>query len=614
MLPPEIIERARVFVDEVKSGKREMTPFSQLPPIFREMNERMIRSYDAAITNQFNRDQRGTYGSANAEVLAYDYTARARARHACSNEPHAKGILRTMQNNVVGHRPFRLKMRLGTIVDRDKPTAGGIKKKFKPESDTNTQIELEYEKAGRPENFTVRQDMSRMEAFRVMEASAFRDGRILMRDYWGYEFNDYKYAVDILECDHLDQNYMGKAPVSGNPIRFSIEYHPKYNFKLAFWLLTRHPGDPFGAPSWLANTWRERVDADEIILYNNLRDRAEQDIGMTEMDSIMQYLHRIKQYEISLTLAAIGSCCKQWWIKKNFPTGMTYTTEDVQGWVGQYVSQITGPIGTNGTGQNSGTVAKQQQIGTRSTTDAPATTLELPYGEELMQTDPKFPIEASVGFRKNNLESVGVGVGIAYQDIAGDYQNLGFSASRACSLPMRDNFKVRQQNFIDVVVRPHFRKWMKAAITSGVFDFPISRLDEIVNAAKFQGVRWPFVNPLQDIQATILQLEAGLISPQQVQDELEDGVSIEDLYTMLEEANELQEAHGLQYGESDVTRPTISKGEPGQTIPKPGDDAQPPPKTRPANPVRARRRRGEIDDTTGRLLAMQEDGRNGFGH
>ena len=588
-----------------------MTPFNRLPPGLRAANEQMMRSYDAAMTTPYNRDQRGTYGSANAEVLAYDYIVRARARHACSNEPHAKGILRTNANNVVGHKPFRLKMRLGKIVDRDTPTAGGVKKKFKPESDTNTLIEKEYDKAGLPENFTVRRNMSRRAAFDIMEKSAFRDGRCLMRDYWGYEFNDYKYAVDILECDHLDQNYMGKAPVSGNPIRFSIEYHPKYNFPIAYWLLTRHPGDPFGAPSWLANTWRERIPAEEMIMLNNVMDRAEQDIGFSEMDSVMQYLHRIKQYEVALTLAAIGSCCKQWWIKKEFPTGMTFTTDEMAQFWG-YVNQITGPEGTNGTGPNSGTVARQQKIGIRSTTDAPASMMELPYGESLQQTDPRWPTQSAVGFRKNNMESIAAGVGQSYQDVAVDYQNLGFSASRACSMPMRDNFKVRQVNFIDSVVRPHFRKWMKAAIMAGVFDFPISRLDEIVDAAKFQGVRWPFINPLQDIQATILQLEAGLISPQQVQDELEDGVSIEDLYSMLEESNELQASHGLQYSEADVTRPTISKGEPGQTVPNPDEGAQPPAKTKTANPVRGQGR--GISQVTRDLLIIQGDGRNGYGH
>lgn len=592
----QMIDAARAEYENLRSGK---TPFTGLPPEFRALNASMMRTYDAAVTNQFNKDMRPVYGSANAEVLTSLYTSRAKARSITYNDPHGKAIIRTGADNVVGHRPFRLKMRIGN-------KSGG---KFVADEDLNSQIEEEWKIYGMPENYTVSGEMSRDEAWCIAEMSSLRDGGILFKRYRNFKFNKYRYAVDLLEMDHLDQNYMGKAPTSGNPIRFSIEYDSYYIRRpVAAWLLTRHPGDPFGAPTWLANNWRERLEIDDLLIFRNLRDRAEQDIGMTEMDSTIQHLHRTRQYDVALALAAIASCCKQYWIKKNFPTGMTFTTEEAAGFMNQFVNQITGPTGTNGQGQNTGTVGRQQGIGVPSVNDVPASIMQIPYGEEFMQNDPKFPIEASVHFKKDNLMEAATGVGQSYDSLSGDYQNLGFSAARLSQQAPRQNYRRRQSHFKMQICRAEFREWLRSSIMSGVFDIPISRLEECVNAAHFQGVRWESANPLQDVQATILEYEAGFKSEQQIQDEMEDGQDLSSLYAQREEAKTLQEKHGLNFEDEDVTKATISKGEPGQTVPKPGEEAQPTPKRRPANPVRSR----GVSETTARILALQGDGRNGY--
>lgn len=568
-----------------------------------ELNRKMFRSYDAAITTNYNADFRSTYGSANAELLVSLYVGRARARTLAKDTPHGKAMVRTFQNNVVG-RGFRLKMRVGKYqqvpnpANATNPNAPAQKTRFVPEEDTNRQIEKEYKIAGRPENFSIRKSISRMEAFRQMEFEAITAGGCILRHHRAYPFNKYGYAVDLLENDRLQESYMGRSE-DGNPIRFSIEYHREYNFPVNYWILTRHPGEPFGYTGNRSEVWREKVPAEDVIHFNNLRDRCEQDIGMTELDAVIQCAHRDRQYNTALCLAAIASCCKPFWIEKLFPTGMQYTAEEFAGWVNQIASNITGPLGTNGTGPTSGAQARQQGIANRTNTEMPASTIEMEWGQRLQQIDPKFPIEAAHEFKADNLREMAVGAGLAYQAVSGDFQNLGFSASRSCELPQRDNFRVRQEHFIEVVVRPHFREWLRSAIMAGVIDQPLSRLDDLVEAAHFQGVRWPFVNPLQDIQATILALEAGLVSPQQIQDELEDGISIEDLYALLAEAKELQEAHGLDFSDNDPTKPSLQSGEPGQV--EPAADGQPPAKNRPANPLRKR----SMNATTQALLAMQ---------
>ena len=189
-----------------------------------------------------------------------------------------------------------------------------------------------------------------------------------------------------------------------------------------------------------------------------------------------------------------------------------------------------------------------------------------------------------------------------------------------CQTPKQDYCKIRQRNFIDNACRPLFREWLRSTILSGRFEekYPdlnisILQLEDYVQAANFKGKRWAFVNPLVQAQTLIILMEAGVMAPQQVQDQLPDGVSIETLYTMIAEAKSEQEKHGLDFSDQDVTRPTISKGEPDQSVPKPNESATPA-KTRPANPVRSRRAR--IAPEVLSMIDQQGDGtyKNGAKH
>jgi lambda family phage portal protein len=620
--------RPDVTQGEIDRANNQIRRFARLHEQMRSLfdsNDRMQRSYDGAVSTQFNADLKGTFGSANAEIMTSDYSTRARSRTIAKDTPQGKAIIRTFQNNVVGDDPFKLDMRYGSWTKKKDPKTGQTTRQFVEEEEINTAIETEWQIFGQPENFTVKMNMSRMEAERIMEASAVRDGFILLRHQRGFPRNPYRYATELLECDRLQSAYMGKSD-SGNPIRFSIEYDKRWNCPVAYWILTRHPGDIFGqstmagtlaygngmgAPGSQEQLFRERIPAEDIVMFNNLRDRAEQDIGFTELDASVQSLWRLFQYEKALTYAAIASCMKPFWIKKNFPTGMQFTTDEIENFLNRVNTGVAGGAGAaaDGAPGNSGTTARQQQIAQRVSADVPGSTIDLPYGLELMQTDPKFPIEAAHDFRQDNQRDIAVATGTSYQDVSGDFQNLGFAAALMCQTPKQDYCKIRQHNFIDCAVRPVFREWLRATILSTRFDekYPglnisITKLEDYVQAAKFKGKRWAFVNPLVQAQTLIIMMEAEIISPQQVQDQLPDGVSIETLYTLIAEAKSEHEKHGLDIENMDVTRPTISKGEPGELTPaqpglEEGAPAQPTPTTKPANPVRKLSRNLDTSDS-----------------
>lgn len=625
--PKELLGKVRDWNDH-PPGKDELVRSLM------EFNK-LVRSYNASAFDEYNADFRGTLGSANSEILPGLYTVSARTRTLVKDTPQGKVIQRTYQNNVIGDKLFKLDMRVGKYVTKPNETTGKTEQVFQEEEDTNDAIQKFWQWFCRQENFTIRKTMSGMESGRVVEASLVTVGSVVCRIHKDYPGNEIKFAVDFLERDRLQETYQGFSGSDGkfgigNPIRGSIEYDKKWGFPVAYWLLVRHPGDslfgnntyPLGTlPSTPVN-FREQVPADEIIHINNLRDRPEQDIGMTEFDAAVQPIWRNTQFTKALTLCAIASHIRAFILEKKFPTGMEIPHEMRESIENALLNLGTGGEygnGIGGNGQGSNPVQNQQGAGTPIDTLRPGQERELPWGTEAKMLAPPFPTEQSHEFRLDNHREVAIATGVSYQHASGDYQNLGFIAGLMCQIPFQDWCKIRQVHLVECWISRLFREALRAGIMSGWFDkrgfakVIISRLEEFCDAANFKGKRWAFVNPLVQAQTLILLMEAQIMSPQQVQDELPDGLAIEDLYAMIADAKAEAEKHGIGIGDVDVTRPTMPKGEPGEVKPAPNPDAlddggpaQPPPKTKVANPVRGRRTRLVIPPES--LLRMSTNG------
>lgn len=546
--------------------------YSEAVKYMRDFQDGLKRTYDASLTDNYSADFRPTWGSANSEMVTAKYKVRARNRTLAKDTPHGKAIIRTFQNNVVGDEPFKLEMRVGDY-DGDG--------EFTEEKELNRVIEHAWKKFCKKENFTVRKTMSAMESWRVVEASLVRDGSVICRHHDDYPFNEFNYAVDFLEEDRLQETFMGRSPVNGkfgggNPIRFSVEYDKVYQFPLAYWILTRHPGDVLNPSGYLGDRnqnidcWREQVPAKDIIYFNNLRDRAEQDIGMTELDSTTMPLWRIHQYEKALTLSSIASASKPWWLEQEVPTGLAAPSDPATIYAnGPTYNGPQGPL-VGGGGTVDPAVSQQGLPGPQNNI-RPAARESLPPGYKLKQGDPRFPIEAAHEFRLDNTRDIAIGSGVSYQNASGDYQNLGFIAGLMCQIPFQDNCRVRQKNMIDGGVDAVFRRWVRSAIMCGYFEkrgtnVPIARLDEICEAAHFKGRGWSFVNPLVQAQSLILLNKEGHMTRQQVQNELPTGMSVEKLFQEFSNENAEMDANDLKFGDAalaDQEAPTTDDTEEG---------------------------------------------------
>lgn len=482
-----------------------------------KMAKSKFRMYDAAATNDLNVDFPVSITSANSEILVSISASRARARRLCRDNPYASGIETTFGVNVVGAEPFRLEMKVG------KKDENG---KFIAENQTNQLIEDAWKEAGKPENCCASRNLSRLELYLQVISSVIRDGGILARHRRAYPKNKFGYAIEPIEIDRLDHYWNRPANGTANEIQFSIEMD-EWHAPIAYWILTRHPGDVFAYSN--QPKYRERVDADQVVPVFAPRLRAGQYVGMSAFAPVIQRLHRIDQYDVAEMTAAIVSAIKIGFFTKT-NTADNYTgTEETED--GMKIDKVEPGMNFE----------------------------EMPDNFDLKQFDPKHPVEAYAAFTNQNLRSIAQGVHLAHSTVSGDYAGMSFSTGRLEKLPERDYFMLMQEHMKKTFVHPHFNEWLKYAILSGQIPLPISRLEEFQNAACFHAKRWPYINPLQDRQADIIGIEAGLDSRSNVIAESERGGDVETVDSEIASDKAVDEVHDLDFSGIEPTEPGVSE-------------------------------------------------------
>lgn len=523
-----------------KTG-RDLIPPTALPDVIekhkRAVTSRKVRMYDGAMTDNTNSDFPISITSANAEILTSIIGVRGRARRLERDESYATGIITAFQNNVVGDDPFPLEVNVGTT------NADGT---FTKDVKVSQDIKDFWKWCGLKENFLVSRNYSRNECYWQAISAVVRDGGIIYRKWPGFPNNDIRYAIEAVEIDRLDHFFNRPGSIAGgkNEIQFSIELD-KWMGPVAYWLLTRHPGDTY---AWSNQTaYRERVAAEEIIPLFNIRSRAGQLVGMSKLATVINPLHRLRQYDKAEMTAAIVTACKMGFFTK------TDTTDEYSG-------------------------DNQNDDGGKSMNATPGSFEELPEGYNVTPWDPKHPVEAYPAFVNQHLRAVGQGSGLSHSTVSGDYTNMSFSSGRLEKTPEKQEFKKYQSHVIADFVFPDYAARLKYGILSGKLAYPIERLEEFLNASTFLGVRWEYINPLQDAQADILRIEGGLTSRSRVIAESEYPGSFEDVCREQQTDNDTAERHKLDFSASDPTTPTVPKGAPGQEAPEPGN-VQPPPRT-----------------------------------
>lgn len=465
------------------------------------------RMYQAAIVNRLTADWITSVTSANSEILVSRKAVIARCRQLSRDNPHFRKILSLYRNNVIGHKGIRLQMRI--------QDANG-----KLDRDACEMVKDAWEEAGRREHCTTTRSLSRVEVQGIAICALVRDGGMLFRKRRAFA-NAFAYALEPIEIDRLDHDYNLPLGGSQNRVQFGIEYD-EFEAPIAYHVLSRHPGDTFAYGS--SPRYRERIPADEIIPIWT-PERAGQFVGMPLVTAILNRLNILDKYDQAEAVAAFIASCK---------SGFLITKTDSGNYEGEKDSQ-----------------------GNTTTEMQPGMIEELPVNMTYQANDPQHPTDAYPAFTKKQLRDVASGAEVPYHDLANDLEGVNYSSIRSGTLEARESYKTYQAIIIEQLMTPWFEDWLPYAILSKKISLPISKLNKW-NAPCWKPRRWPWVDPKNDVEADLLEIEGGLTSRRRVIAENDDGGDIEEIFQEQEEDNALAELHKLDFSGEEANPPTVA--------------------------------------------------------
>ncbi len=449
------------------------------------------RSYDAAMWNRLTEDWWAPLTTGDAELRTRIRTIRNRIRELGRNNPYARRFLQALENNVFDHHGITLQNRSGDWVNIRDPKTKKTHAEFKLDEMANRLVETAW--ADWCRDPLVSGNMTLNATARLILTNTARDGDTLTKFLRGPQFNKYGFAVQIFESDIIDDYRndrivgQGPQPYSGNQVRMGIEVNP-YMRTVAYWLLKNYPGDWLYWPS--EGLWSDRFAANDErtgapnFIHLLLKDRITQVRGVSWLVTAANAMQMLDGFdEAAITAARVGAA-KMGFFERPVPDGQPYTGEE-------------------------------DKQGNTEMDAEPGAFEELPYGTSFKPWEPAYPSEAYAPFVKACLRRIASGLGMSYNLLSSDLENVNYSSIRAGVLDEREQWKAIQTWFIDRWLRPVFEQWLESAMLSGQVNLPFAKFAKF-NTPTFIPRRWAWVDPMKDVQADVIAVNNRFKSRGQV--------------------------------------------------------------------------------------------------
>ena len=264
----------------------------------------------------------------------------------------------------------------------------------------------------------------------------------------------------------------------GTRIRAGIEFDSAGR-RIAYRVLFARPGDPLG--SFRIDPIRVPA-VDCIHLFKPVA--AGQLRGITWLAPVLLRLHELDQFEdATLVKAKVAAL---------------------------FTGFITDPDGTVGG------LSGDNRSGVLTVGMEPGSLIPLPPGADIRFSNPT-EHDAYAPFVKNHLRAVAAGLGLPYELVSGDLEGVTYSSIRAGLVEFRRRVEQLQHNVVvHMFCRPIWERFVRIAVLSG--DLPARDFD--ADPAAYLGCSWlppkfDYVDPMKDVQAEILAIDAGLKSRSQ---------------------------------------------------------------------------------------------------
>ena len=335
----------------------------------------------------------------------------------------------------------------------------------------------------------------------------------------------------LLQSEMLPFDRTETAP-NGNVIRCGIEFD-RIGRRVAYHFRRRHPGDSTDRGDVLPET--TRVPAEDVLhIYRPLD--AGQIRGLPHVAPAMVRLFLLDQYDDAELDRKKTAAMFAGFITRAAPE-----------------EQLMGAVedGEDGTG-----IASLE----------PGTLQVLLPGEDVTFSSPADVGGGYEAFQYRTLLAISASLGLPYHLVTGDVRQANYSSLRAELVEFRRRFSQLQHGVIaHQLCRPVWERWLETAVLAGALDLPDMGA---ARAVHWIPPRWDWVDPLKDIQAQVLAMEAGITSRRKVVEAT--GYDIEEIDR--ENAADAARAAelGLSYGRGPGARQGARATPPKETTPNKG--------------------------------------------
>jgi lambda family phage portal protein len=483
------------------------------------------RRFQAARVDRLTSDWLATEASINEELRSDLNLLRRRGRELVNNNDYAQKFRSMATTNIVGPAGFTLQARV-----QDSPT--------KPDDLANAAIEAGFSEWAQACDIHGRQSLR--DLCETLIGGLPSDGEFLVRMVRGPDArNRFNFALQVIDVDRIDTAYSVGAAQGRNAVIMGVEVDD-YRRPVAIHVFAAHPHDGVHG-----NRTRVRISTDET-LHKFKVTRAEQLRGIPWMAPGMLSLHHLGGFMLSAVLAAEHGANHYGF----------FTRQDGSA---PPIGAAEGP---------SGEIVTASQPGVYDT---------LPEGVAFTPHESKYPDTVFGPFVKTALQRIASGWCVAYHSLANDLEGVSFSSIRSGTLEERDRWAADQQWFIDSFLTPVYLAWLQMALLSSALTMPNGSPLPAGKLAKFsahqwQGRRWEWVDPKNDMEAKILSVRAGLIAPQDLSAQM--GYDFEDTLAKIGAAQKLAQKHGVMLTAYEATPGSVQAGQGAAALATPATPAK----------------------------------------
>lgn len=459
-----------------KTKTTALTPFeiaSQYSDAAQTTTERKTRSqaphqlhkrgFLAAQMNRLTSDW-AISPSINTDLREGLTTLRGRSRDLSINNEFARRYFDLVKSNVVG--PEGIKVSVQALSPEKTPDR------------YNPYIEDHFWKWSQPSNCSVDGQLSFRKIQELVLETVARDGEALIWLRRGDQFGRYAFQLQILDPDHLDENYFATLD-NGNSVFQGVELNG-FGRPVAYHIWLRNPSDT-GLMNVQTNNRRIRVPAEDLIhLFD--KDRASQTRGYPWIAPAMLQLHQISKYrEAELVTARIAALKQVYFKQTQKDASLDY----------EYMDDV-------------GNIPMEATPGSMEV---------LPVGFDVTKVDWESPKQGFADFQKSVLKGISVALGVSYATLSSDMADTSYSASRFGALADQDNWRSIQKWFVDMFVKRVWEEWLSMQLLTDSWKLDIwqSKFDKY-NNVRFITRSFASVDPQKDANADLLLLNNNLTS------------------------------------------------------------------------------------------------------